>query len=94
MTVDPRVLLAVNVDRNIPSPQISNNLTVLFLGGIELGEAVALPVGGNIKGWEELLATGQINTSGQAVIVLPIHRVGAEEILSRSLKTSLETTCI
>lgn len=92
MAVNPRVLLAVNVDRDVPSPEVLNGLAVLLLGVVKLGELVALPVRSDVESREGFLAADQENTGDDAVIVLAIDGLSAKEVLARGLKTSMETT--
>lgn len=92
MAVNPGVLLAVNDDRDIPGPHVGNVLLVILVGGVELGELVALPVGGHVEGGLVLLAADQEDTTDDVVIVGTVDRLSTEEVLAGSLQTSVETT--
>lgn len=93
VAVSPLVLLAVHNDRDIPGPHIGDVLPVLLVGVVELGELVALPVGGNVKGGSVFLTTDQEDTPDDALVVLAVDGLSTKEILARSLKTGMETTC-
>ena len=93
MTVNPGVLLAVNDDRDVPGPQVFNDLTVLLLGGVKFGELIALVVRTNLKSGGPVLATDKVDTADEAVVVGTINGLSTEEVLAGGLKTSLGTTC-
>lgn len=82
MAVSPGVLLAINDNGNIPGPQVVDSLAVLLLGGVELSEAIALPVRGDIEGGDVVLTTDHEDTGNQAVVVSTIDRLSAEEVLA------------
>ena len=54
LAVSPLVGLAVDLNGLVPGPLIIDVL--LVLGRVELGEVVALVVGGNVDGGEDLLS--------------------------------------
>jgi hypothetical protein len=85
-------LLAFTDDRDVPSPEVVNQLTVLFAGVVELLEVIAFPVRGDIESGDGLLATDQEDTSDEAVVVLSIDTSSTEEVFARSLETSEEAT--
>lgn len=92
VAVSPLVLLAVHNDRDIPGPHVGDVLPVLLVGVVELGELVALPVGGNVESGLELLAADQEDTTDDVVVVGTVNGLSTEEVLARSLQTSVETT--
>jgi hypothetical protein len=56
------VVLAVDSDRVLPGPLIVNESLVLGLLGVELGEAVGLPVRSDIEGRLSLVSTDYEST--------------------------------
>lgn len=92
VAVNPGVLLAVNYNRYIPGPHVINELAVLFLGVVELGEGVALPVRSNAESSSGVLTTDHVDTADEAVVVDTIHALSTEDVLTRGLETSLQTT--
>ena len=92
VAISPGVLLVINVDIGVPGPHVFNELAVLLLGGVELLEIVALPVRGNVESSSVILATDNVDTTDEAVVVGTIDRLGTEHVLAGGLKTGLETT--
>lgn len=86
------VLLAVVEDRLVPSPLSLNVGTVLRVGGVELGELVALVVRSDVKDGLELVATDDESTLDDGVVVLTVHGGTAEHVLAGTLHTGVETT--
>lgn len=84
------VLLAVGNDRLVPSPHRLDESTVLRLGGVELLEAVALPVGGDVEDGLVLLATDNESTLDNRVVVLAVDGGAAKDVLARSLEAGVE----
>jgi hypothetical protein len=85
-------LLAVNDDRDVPSPNVFNVLAVSLAGGVELDEVVALVVRGDIESGESLLATDHENTLDDTSVVDTVDTLATEEVLAGSLKTGVEAT--
>lgn len=92
LTVSPLVRLAVVLDRLIPCPHALDELLVLGLGGVELGELVRLEVRGNVEGRKGLLATDDESTTDGRVVGNTVDGSASEEVLAGSLKTVEETT--
>lgn len=86
------VLLAVLNDRLVPSPLGLNVGPVLSLGGVELGELVALVVGSDIKDRLELVAADNEGSLNNGVVVLAVYGSAAEHVLARTLHTGVEST--
>lgn len=84
------VLLAVDNDTGLPRPHVLEVLLVLGLGGVELGELVALVVGSDIEGGEVLLASDDESTLDDGVVVLSVDGSTTEDVLARALKTGEE----
>lgn len=72
LAIRPIIGLALNVDRLVPGPLVIEKLLVLSLGGVKLGELVALPVGGDIEGGNSLVTTNQEGTLDDRVVGLAI----------------------
>ena len=94
VAVDPRELLAVLDNGNIPRPHITNKLAVLLLGGVELGERVALIVRANLDSREVVLATDHNDTTDNTVVVDTVNGSSPEHVFAGSLKTVEETTYV
>ena len=92
LAVGPLVGLAVDLNGLVPRPLVLDEGLILGLGGVELGELVGFPVGGDIEGGERLLTTDQEGTTDDAVVGLAIDGASSEEVLARSLETCEETT--
>lgn len=92
LSVRPLVGLAVDVDRLVPGPHVVDKLLVLSLGGVELGELVALVVRGDIEGRKSLLATDDECTTDDRVIGDTEDGRATKEVLAAGLETSEETT--
>jgi len=59
LAVSPLVSLTIDSDGLVPRPLIIDECPILSLAGVELGEFVAFPVWGNVKGREGLVTTDQ-----------------------------------
>lgn len=92
LSVSPWVLLAVNDKWLLPGPLLVDELSVLWLAGVKLGELVALIVRGDIESWESLLTTDDESTLDDAVVGGTVDGSTSEDVLAGSLKTSEETT--
>jgi hypothetical protein len=92
LAVSPLVLLAVLGDGLVPRPLVVDKLLVLGLGGVELGELVALVVGGDIESGKSILTTDKEGTLDDGVVGLAVHGSATEEVLAAALKTGEETT--
>jgi hypothetical protein len=68
LAISPWVILSVNSNRLLPGPLLVDELLVLWLGGIELGELIALVVRCDIESWQSLLATDDESTLNNGVI--------------------------
>src|SRR5690606_11865434 len=86
------VLLAVDNDGPVPRPLQVDEVTVRGLGGVELGELVALEVRSDVKHGEVVLAADDESTLDDRVIGLAEHRGAAEEVLARSLEAGVQAT--
>jgi hypothetical protein len=73
LAVSPWVLLAVDDDGLVPRPLVVDKLLVLSLGGVELGELVALVVGSDIESGESLLTTDEEGTLDDGLVGLAVH---------------------
>lgn len=85
------VLLAVVNDRLVPCPHGLDKSLVLFLGGVQLSELVALVVGSYVKDGDVVIATDDKGTLDDRVVVLAVYGGAAEQVLTRTLKTGVET---
>jgi hypothetical protein len=92
LAVGPVVLLAVGLDRLVPGPHVVNELLVLRLGGVKLGELVALVVGSNVEGLESVLATDEESSADDRVVGDTVNRAAAEEVFAAGLETVEEAT--
>lgn len=92
MAVNEGQLLAVDGDRNVPGPEVLNHLAVLLLGVVELGEVVALPVGGDLEGGGVVLTADHEDTGDDTVVVGTVNTLSTEDVLAGGLKTGVETT--
>lgn len=84
--------LAVDDDGLVPGPHVVDELPVLGLGGVELGEGVGLHVGGDIEGGLGLLATDNEGTTDDGVVGLTEDGTAAEDVLAAALETREEAT--
>lgn len=91
LAVSPWVLLASNNDWLLPGPLLVDELLVLRLGSIKLGELVALVVRGDIESWESFLATDDEGTLDDRVVLDTVDGSTAEDVLAGSLETSEKT---
>jgi hypothetical protein len=92
LAVGPLVGLAVDSDGLVPRPLVVDKLLVFGLGGVELGELVALVVGSDVESGKSLLATNQESTLDDGVVGDTINRGSTEDVLAASLETGEETT--
>lgn len=92
LSVGPWVLLAVDDKGLLPGPLLVDELPVLRLGGIKLGELVALVVRSDIEAREFILATDEEGTLDDRVVGGSVHGSTSEDVLAGSLKTSEEST--
>lgn len=92
LAVGVLVLLAVDNDRAVPSPLSLNELTVLRLGGVKLGERVALVVRSDIEDREVLLATDDESTLDDGVVVLSVNGSRSEDVLAGGFQAGVEAT--
>ena len=92
LAVSKLVLLAVDGDALLPAPGILDELSVLGLGGVELGELVALPVRGDVESGNVLLASDDESTLDDGVVVLAVDGSTSEDVLAGTLKTVVEAT--
>lgn len=92
LSVGPWVLLAVDDKGLLPRPLLVDELLVLRLGGIKLGELVALVVRSDIEARESILATDDKRTLDDGVVVSAVHGSTSKDVLAGSLKTSEEST--
>lgn len=90
MAINPGEFLAVNSDRHVPSPHVRNVLAVLLAGGIKFSEVVALPVWGDVKGRDVLLAADHEDTTDDAGVIGAVHGLSAEDVLARALQPSVK----
>lgn len=84
--------LAVDDDGLVPGPHVVDELAVLGLAGVELGEAVGLDVRGDVEGRHGLLATDDEGTLDDGVVGLAKDGTATEDVLAAGLETSEETT--
>ena len=91
LALGPLELLAVDKGVGVLSPLVLNILLVLGLGGVELGEAVRLPVRSDVEGGGSLLTADKEGTADKAVGVVTVDGTGAEDELAGGLETSKET---
>lgn len=86
------VLLAVLDDRLVPGPLSLDVGTVLRVGGVELGELVALIVRSDIEDRLELVTADDEGSLNDGVVALTVHGGTAEHVLARALHTGVEAT--
>lgn len=91
LAVGPLVGLAVDDKGLVPGPLVVDELAVLGLLGVELGEGVALVVGGDIESGESVLAANNESTLDDGVVALAVDGSTAEDVLAGSLETGEET---
>jgi hypothetical protein len=91
LAVGELVGLAVDDDGLVPGPHVVDELLVLGLGGVELGEGVGLHVGGNLKGRGGVLAADDKGTLDDGVVVDAEDGTGTEDVLAAALETGEET---
>lgn len=92
VAVNPGELLAIFDNRDVPGPHVTDEVAVPFLGVVELGKLVALPVRSNLDSRVTVLATDQYDAADDAVVVDTVDGGSTEHVLARSLKTVKETT--
>lgn len=92
VAIDVLKLLAVNDDRGVPGPDVLDVLAVSLAVGVELLKVVALPVRCDIESRRGFLATDEEDTLVDTGVVGAVDTLATEEVLTRSLKTSVETT--
>jgi hypothetical protein len=92
LSVSPWVLLAADDNGLLPGPLLVDELAVLRLGSIKLGEGVALVVRSDIEARQSILATDEEGTLDDGVVGSAVHGSTAEDVLAGSLKTSEEST--
>lgn len=92
LSVSPLVLLTVDGDWLLPSPLVINELLVLWLRGIKLGERITLVVWSDIESVEGILTTDDESTLDDRVTLNPVDGSTTEDVLAGTLKTSEETT--
>ena len=92
LSVGPWVLLAVDDNGLLPGPLLVDELPVLRLGSIKLGELVALVVRSDIEAGEFILATDEEDTLDDRVVGGTVHGSTPKDVLAGSLKTSEEST--
>jgi hypothetical protein len=90
--ISPWVLLAANDQWLLPSPLLVDELLVLRLRSIQLGELVTLKIWCDVKSRKSLLATNDKSTLDDRVILDTIYRSTSKDILTGSLQTSKEST--
>ena len=90
--VSPFIRLTVDGDGLVPRPLVVDELLVLGLLGVELGELVALVVWGDIESRESLVASDEERTLDNRVVGLAIDGSGTENVLAAGLETGEETT--
>lgn len=92
LAVGEVVGLAVDGDRLVPGPHVVDELLVLLLGGVELGELVGGHVGSNLEGGGGVLATDDKGTLDDGVVGLAEDGTGTEDVLAAALETGEEAT--
>jgi hypothetical protein len=92
LTVSKLVLLAIDSNALLPAPGILDELSILRLGGVELDETVALPIGGDVESGNVLLASDNESTLDDGVVVLAVDGSTSEDVLAGTLKTVVEAT--
>ena len=90
LTVSPLHRLAVDLNRLVPRPHVVDELLVLRLGGVELGELVRVDIRRDVESRERLLAADDKGTPHDRVVGDAVNRSGAEQVLARALKTGEE----
>jgi hypothetical protein len=93
LTIGPLEGLAVDGKGLVPRPLVVDELTVLLLGGVELGELVALVVGSDIESGESLLSADNESTLDDGGVGLAVDGAATKQVLAATLKTGEETTC-
>jgi hypothetical protein len=84
--------LTVDDDGLVPGPHVVDELLVLGLGGVELGEDVRLHVGSDVERRLGLLSTDNEGTLDDGVVGLAEDGTGAEDVLAAALETREEAT--
>ncbi|THZ80313.1 hypothetical protein D6C84_07549 [Aureobasidium pullulans] len=84
--------LAFRLSGFIPSPHGLDELLVLGVLGVELGELVRLNIGSDIESGESLLATDEESTTDERVVGATVDGSSTEDVLAGALKTGEEAT--
>ena len=90
LSVSPWVLLAVDDKWLLPGPLLVDELAVLSLGGIELGELVGLVVWSDIEASLGVLAADDESSLDDGVVGSSVDGSASEDVLAGSLKTGEE----
>lgn len=93
LPIRPLVRFTLDLNRLIPAPLVLEVRLVLVLVVIQLGEFVALVIGGNVEGWESFVATDEEDTLDDGVVARAIDGGGAEEVLAGAFESVEETAC-
>ena len=91
LTVGPIIGLAIDGERLVPGPLVVDELLVLGLVGVELGELVTLPVRSDVESGGGVLAADDEGALDNGVVGLAVYGAAAEDVLARGLKTGKET---
>lgn len=86
------VLLAVLDNGLLPGPLSIHVLAVLGLGGVELGELVALIIGSDVKDGDVVVTADDESTLDDGVVVGAVDGGAAEEVLAGSLEAGVKAT--
>ena len=92
LAVSMGVLLAVNGDTLLPRPHVLEESLVIGVVTVQLLELVALPIRSNVEDTNVVLSTDDESTLDDRVVVFAVDGGSTEEVLARTLKTSVEST--
>lgn len=84
--------LVANDKGLVPCPGVLNEGLVLNLGGVELLEAVRLPVGGDIEGRGEVLTADDESTRDDRGVALTVDAVGMVSNKNSPVYTAVQLT--
>ena len=72
LPIRPLVRLTLHLNRLVPAPLVLEEFLVLRLGRVELGELVALVVGGDVEGGEGVVAAHEEGTADDGVVAAAV----------------------
>ncbi len=93
LTIRPLIGLPPLFNRLVPAPLVLHELLVLLLLRVQLGEAIALVVWGNVKCGLFFLTTDDEGTADDAIVSLAVDGGAAEDVFAGGFEAGEKTTC-